>query len=156
MSRKTRRAVREIARGQNNNNSEEVDQETATGASPSGTGDERANTVGEGVVVATTAGNNPPGSSAAGNQHRPTVEQGQGDQGVNAYGDRLALVLEKLANMHVQPPTPRDHFKPPEFHGRGDVELFVNQFEEVASANGWLAEARLIHLRASLKEEAKE
>ena len=67
--------------------------------------------------------------------------------------DRLADVLEGI---HVnQRNQPRNSFKPPQFGGEGDVELFIQQFQEVAGANEWTPIATLLHLRESLTERAQ-
>ena len=50
----------------------------------------------------------------------------------------------------------QEHFKPPNFTGEGDVELFITQFTEVATANQWNNMAALLHLREALQEGAKE
>ena len=50
----------------------------------------------------------------------------------------------------------QEHFKPPNFTGEGDVELFITQFTEVATANQWNPMATLLHLREALQEGAKE
>ena len=50
----------------------------------------------------------------------------------------------------------REHFKAPEFDGRTDVDLFIQQFLEVADANHWEDGAILLHLRESLKDGARE
>ena len=47
-------------------------------------------------------------------------------------------------------------FKAPEFNGEGDIELFIQHFEQVAAANGWNILATLLHLREALKGEARE
>ena len=67
--------------------------------------------------------------------------------------DRLADVLEGIhLNQRNQP---RNQFKPPQFGGEGDVELFIRQFQEVAEANQWTRMATLLHLRESLTDKAQ-
>ena len=67
--------------------------------------------------------------------------------------NRLADVLEGI---HInQRNQPRTNFKPPQFGGEGDVELFIQQFQEVAGANEWTPIATLLHLRESLTERAQ-
>ena len=67
--------------------------------------------------------------------------------------DRLADVLEGI---HInQRNQPRNSFKPPQYRGEGDVELFIQQFQEVAEANEWTPVATLLHLRESLTEKAQ-
>ena len=63
---------------------------------------------------------------------------------------RLAEVLEGL-----QVNQPRNHFKLPRFRGDGDVELFIQHFQEVAEANNWSQIATLLHLRESLEDKAQ-
>lgn len=47
--------------------------------------------------------------------------------------NRMADFLEIIhVNQHNQP---RNSFKPPQYKGEGDVELFIQQFQEVAEAN---------------------
>ena len=67
--------------------------------------------------------------------------------------DRLADVLEGIhLNQRNQP---RNQFKPPQFGGEGDVELFIRQFQEVAEANQWTRMATLLHLRECLTDKAQ-
>ena len=66
----------------------------------------------------------------------------------------LAEVLRELRNDR---PAPRhEQFKPPHYNGEGDVELFIQQFSEVAAANQWNPVATLLHLREALEDGAKE
>ena len=81
------------------------------------------------------------------------------DAGMARMIERLTETLERtLANQ--QPAAPiiqyRDAFKAPEYDGTGNVDYFVRQFNEVAIANAWTAEAGLIHLRAALRGVAKD
>ena len=70
--------------------------------------------------------------------------------------DRLAEVLERVVTAQ-QPVVPaRDRFKAPEYDGSGDVDYFIQQFADVAEANGWTAGASLLHLRAALKAAAQD
>ena len=67
--------------------------------------------------------------------------------------DRLADVLEGIhLNQRNQP---RNSFRPPLFKGDGDVELFIQQFQEVATANEWTPMATMLHLRESLEDKAQ-
>ena len=67
--------------------------------------------------------------------------------------DRLADVLEGIhLNQRNQP---RNNFRPPTYRGDGDVELFIQHFQEVAGANGWNQVATLLHLRESLEDKAQ-
>ena len=81
------------------------------------------------------------------------------ESGMARMIERLTETLERtLANQ--QPAAPiiqyREVFKAPEYDGTGNVDYFVRQFNEVATANAWTAEARLIHLRAALRDAAKD
>jgi hypothetical protein len=67
--------------------------------------------------------------------------------------DRLTVAIERLSR---EPARPAEHFKPPTYDGQGDVELFINQYEEVADANQWEAAAAVLHLRQALKDGAKD
>lgn len=68
--------------------------------------------------------------------------------------DRLAAALEQ-ANLQPRGPAPTP-FKPPQFDGSGEVELFISQFVDVADANQWLPAHTLLHLRESLKGETRD
>ena len=50
----------------------------------------------------------------------------------------------------------QEHFKPPSFDGEGDVDLFIQHFQEVAEANRWNGMATLLHLREALQGGARE
>ena len=50
----------------------------------------------------------------------------------------------------------REQFKPPQFDGEGDIDLFIQHFQEVAEANGWNGMATLLHLREALQGGARE
>ena len=68
---------------------------------------------------------------------------------------RLASALERLSS--AQPsPAHREVFKAPDFTGEGNVEDFVQQFQEVAMANEWSEMATLLHIRTHLKDDARE
>jgi hypothetical protein len=67
--------------------------------------------------------------------------------------DRLTTAIELLSQ---QPARPRKDFKTPSYNGQGDVELFINQFEEVTDANEWEPAAAFLHLREALKEGARD
>jgi hypothetical protein len=45
-------------------------------------------------------------------------------------------------------------YKPPQFDGQTDVELFIQQFNDVQAANNWNAAAALLHLRTCLTGDA--
>ena len=80
--------------------------------------------------------------------------------------DRIADLLERMlarqappapiAPVVVAPPPAREVFKAPEYSGKGDVELYIRQFSDVAEANQWTAGATLLHLRSKLKEGAQD
>ena len=73
--------------------------------------------------------------------------------------DRVAEMMETIAARELeraQRGGREREFKAPEYAGRGDVEYFIRQFDQVAEANEWTAAATLIHLRESLKEDARE
>ena len=66
-------------------------------------------------------------------------------------------LLDVLRDMRLnQREVRREQFKPPQYNGEGDVELFIQQFNEVAAANEWNAVSTLLHLRESLQEGARE
>ena len=49
----------------------------------------------------------------------------------------------------------RDMFKPPRFDGDGDVELFLEQFHDVATANEWTPMQSTLHIRSQLDGPAR-
>ena len=72
-----------------------------------------------------------------------------------AIMDRLADALEKLSS--AQPAvTKRAGFKAPDFSGDGDVENFIQQYQEVATANDWSRTAALLHIRTHLRDDANK
>ena len=83
-------------------------------------------------------------------QHRPTLCQ------CRLLLGELVHVLRELRMGQQQQVVRHEHFKPPSFTGEGDVELFITQFSEVATANQWNPMATLLHLREALQEGAKE
>jgi len=73
--------------------------------------------------------------------------------------DRVAEMMETIAARELERAQRGGQdraFKAPEYVGQGDVEYFIRQFNQVAEANAWSAEATLIHLRESLKEDARD
>ena len=50
----------------------------------------------------------------------------------------------------------RSSFKPPQYGGEGDVDLFITQFSNVARANEWSAQESTLHLRSALTGKALE
>ena len=67
----------------------------------------------------------------------------------------LGRMTELMERMGRAPPERRD-FVPPQYTGKGDVELFIRHFMDVAGHNDWSRQATLLHLRAALKEEATD
>ena len=68
---------------------------------------------------------------------------------------RLASALERLSS--AQPsPARREVFKAPDFTGDGNVEDFIQQFQDVAMANEWSKMATLLHIRTHMKDDARE
>ena len=49
----------------------------------------------------------------------------------------------------------RPSFKPPSFSGEEDVDLFIQQFGDVAEANHWTPLERTLHLRSQLSGDAQ-
>ena len=70
-----------------------------------------------------------------------------------AIMDRLIEALEGMGQRNDR--RQRD-FDTPVFTGKGDVELFIRQFTDVAEANDWSDMATLLHLRKALEKEARE
>ena len=69
----------------------------------------------------------------------------------------LGEIAHALRDLRLtRPADRREQFKAPEFNGDGDVELFIQHFNEVALANDWNQLATLLHLREALKEGARE
>jgi hypothetical protein len=66
---------------------------------------------------------------------------------------RLTTAIELLSQRPTQAP---ERFKTPAYDGKGDIELFIQQFGEVAEANRWEEAAALLHLREALKEGARD
>lgn len=64
--------------------------------------------------------------------------------------EQLVITLERLT------PPSRFSLKAPTFNGSGDVELFIEQFEDVAEANSWLVREAFLHreLTAHMDERA--
>ena len=72
-----------------------------------------------------------------------------------AIMDRLANALERLSS--AQPAAAkRADFKAPDFSGEGDIENFIQQYQEVAAANDWSKTAALLHIRTHLRDDANE
>lgn len=74
----------------------------------------------------------------------------------NPAMDKITELLElMITGQQRSAPNPRA-FKPPEFDGKGDVEYFIRQFNDVAGANDWNDRSALLHLRTVLKDSAKD
>ena len=80
--------------------------------------------------------------------------------------ERLTQLVATLAQNQIQtqllfqsqsqtPATPNT-FRLPKYNGTGDVELFIQQFNEVAQANEWNNAAALLFLKEALIEKAQE
>ena len=68
--------------------------------------------------------------------------------------EQLAGTLREL---RMDRPAERpEQFKPLQFEGEGDIELFIQHFIQVATANRWNEMSTLLHLRESLKGSARE
>ena len=80
-------------------------------------------------------------------QQRPPADPGMGM-------DHLADLFNRVLQNQQQPQ--RDRFKPPKFNGTGDVELFIQQFNDVREANGWDAPTALLQLRTCLEQSAAD
>ena len=68
---------------------------------------------------------------------------------------RLADIMEGLV-LRQQPAQRREDFKTPQFNGEGNIEYFIDQFEDVANANQWNQESTFMHLREALKDGARD
>ena len=66
----------------------------------------------------------------------------------------LSTVLE-LMKM-VSKPEERHKLRVPEFNGKGDVDLFIEQFQEIATASRWSSTIKLIKLKEALTGPARE
>lgn len=77
-----------------------------------------------------------------------------------AVMNRLTEVLEHIMHReqrHPPPPAPEERvrLKTPTFDGNEDVELFINQFNDVAQVCRWPPDIQLLQLREALKEGAR-
>ena len=82
---------------------------------------------------------------------RPAAQPLDNDANIDLM-TRLTVILERLVELQA----PREVFKAPKYNGSGDIEYYIDQFLEVANANGWTDEAALIHLRGCLKGKARD
>ena len=69
-------------------------------------------------------------------------------------GDSLNRLADVLERLWAERGTAREQFKAPQYDGRGDVEYFIQHFQEVAMANQWGTGATLLHLRRALIDGA--
>ena len=67
---------------------------------------------------------------------------------------RATLDMDSLAHV-LSTMRRKDAFKAPKYDGTGDVELFLQQFTDVAEANEWTARDATLHLRAHLEGTAQ-
>ena len=95
------------------------------------------------------------GPQAPADPGQPGAQQ-QPPVGEQAGLDVLARLANALERIGGRDRAPAPVFKAPKYNGTGDVEYFLDQFTEVAEANGWDDASTLIHLRESLKDEARE
>ena len=71
--------------------------------------------------------------------------------------ERLIEAIEALVERQGREPGPAmPAFKAPQFDGEGDVEYYIQQFTDVATANQWTEPAQLLYVRESLKEGARD
>lgn len=87
------------------------------------------------------------GNRAAGSPANPAPPAGN---------DGMGQLAEMLGRLLQQQGPARDQFKAPQYDGTTDVELFIQQFSDVARANQWLDGTVLLKLRASLIGNAVE
>ena len=81
---------------------------------------------------------------------RPTSATGS-DPNMDLMG-KMTELMERMWSASTE----RKDFEPPQYTGKGDVELFIRHFMDVAGTNKWSRQATLLHLRAALKEEATD
>ena len=76
--------------------------------------------------------------------------------GMDPQGMLFGELIHALGDLRMDRQVVREAFKAPSFTGDSDVELFITQFTEVATANQWNQMATLLHLRESLQGDVKE
>ena len=70
---------------------------------------------------------------------------------------RLIEAIEALVERQGREPVPAiPAFKAPQFNGEGDVEYYIQQFLDVATANQWTEPAQLLYVRESLRKGARD
>ena len=72
---------------------------------------------------------------------------------VKPHEPMFGRLIEELRGLRVER---HENFKPPSFDGEGDVDMFIQHFQEVADANRWTEIATLLHLRESLQGAARD
>ena len=71
--------------------------------------------------------------------------------------ERLVEAVEALMERQGREPGPAmPVFKASQFDSEGDIEYYIQQFMDVATANQWTEPAQLLYLRESLKEGARD
>ena len=68
----------------------------------------------------------------------------------------MAELLEALRGIAGMTGQNKGSFKPPQYSGEGDIDLFISQYQDVAQANGWSSRESTLHLRSSLTGKALE
>ena len=68
----------------------------------------------------------------------------------------IGALIDVLRELRTERPERLEQFKPPQFNGDGDVDLFIQQFTEVATASRWNQMATLLRLREALQDGARE
>lgn len=71
------------------------------------------------------------------------------------HGSNLEEMLTKLLRLGADQPS-RSRFKAPKYDGVSNLEVFINQFRDVTTANRWTEQEAVIHLRSSLEGEATD
>ena len=67
----------------------------------------------------------------------------------------MASDLDKLSS--AQPGVANwTAFEAPDFNGDGDVENFIQRYQEVAATNGWSKTEALLHIRTHLRDDANK
>lgn len=69
--------------------------------------------------------------------------------------DRLTNALEKHSNAQPAVAT-RTAFTTPDFNGGGDVENFIQHYQEVATTNDWSETAALLYICTHLRDNAND
>jgi len=64
--------------------------------------------------------------------------------------------LNRLADLLQVSGGRRDNFRLQKFDGSGDVELYLQHFQEINEANGWTDAGALLHLKCGLEGAATD